>query len=157
MISVSLNHHHPTAPSSTSRLNASSPSFSSHSLRLLHSLIMKSFFTSALAMAMGASATVIRLNPPAEPDLSLMPRQDASCENTATSRSCWGDYDIDTNYYKTFPDTGVTREYWLSVESGDCAPDGVQRTCMTFNGTVPGPTIFVSTILLLSSSGCDIC
>lgn len=27
----------------------------------------------------------------------LKPRQ--SCENTATSRSCWGDYSTDTNYY----------------------------------------------------------
>lgn len=107
---------------------------------------MKSFFPSAMALAMGASASVVRLNPPAEPELSLRPRQDASCENTATSRSCWGDYSIDTNYYTTVPDTGVTREYWLSVEGADCAPDGVQRTCMTFNGTVPGPTIFVSTL-----------
>ncbi|KAH8878910.1 hypothetical protein GQ53DRAFT_673202, partial [Thozetella sp. PMI_491] len=65
----------------------------------------------------------------------------ASCDNTATSRDCWGDYSIDTNWYEEVPDTGVTREYWLSVEEADCAPDGVSRPCMTFNGTVPGPTI----------------
>lgn len=31
------------------------------------------------------------------PEAALKPRQ--SCENTATSRDCWGDYSIDTNYY----------------------------------------------------------
>lgn len=102
---------------------------------------MKSFAPLALALASGTAASVMRLSSPAEPEFHLMPRQEDSCENTATSRSCWGDYNIDTNYYTTIPDTGVTREYWLSVEGVDCAPDGVQRTCMTFNGTVPGPTI----------------
>lgn len=38
----------------------------------------------------------------------LTPRQ--SCENTATSRNCWGDYSIDTDWYSVTPDTGVTRE-----------------------------------------------
>lgn len=71
----------------------------------------------------------------------LSPKQ--YCENTPTSRSCWGDFDIDTNYYTTFPDTGVTREYWLSVEDIDCAPDGYNTTCKAFNGTIPGPTIIV--------------
>lgn len=33
----------------------------------------------------------------------------ASCDNTATSRDCWGDYSIDTNYYETTVTTGVTR------------------------------------------------
>lgn len=37
-------------------------------------------------------------------------RQSSSCENTATSRNCWGEYSIDTDYYQTTPDTGVTRE-----------------------------------------------
>ncbi|KAK3370939.1 multicopper oxidase-domain-containing protein [Lasiosphaeria ovina] len=67
------------------------------------------------------------------------PRQ--ACENTPTSRNCWGDFSIDTNYYDVVPDTGRTVEYWLSVQQGPCTPDGYQRTCMTFNGTVPGPTI----------------
>jgi hypothetical protein len=26
-------------------------------------------------------------------------RKRQSCENTATSRNCWGDYSIDTNWY----------------------------------------------------------
>ncbi|RDW71747.1 putative Laccase-2 [Coleophoma crateriformis] len=69
----------------------------------------------------------------------LKPR--ASCDNTATSRDCWGDYSIDTNWYTTTPTTGVTREYWLSVENVTVAPDGYERYAMTFNGTVPGPTL----------------
>ena len=43
---------------------------------------------------------------------ALMPR--ASCDNTATSRDCWGDYSIDTDYYTDGPDTGVIREVMLS-------------------------------------------
>ncbi|KAH8818025.1 laccase precursor [Hyaloscypha sp. PMI_1271] len=69
----------------------------------------------------------------------LTPRQ--SCENTATSRNCWGDYSIDTDYYSVTPDTGVTREYWLSVENSTLAPDGYERFVVTFNGTIPGPAI----------------
>lgn len=42
------------------------------------------------------------------------------------------------------PDTGVTREYWLTVDRVDCAPDGYNATCLAFNGTVPGPTLSVS-------------
>ncbi|KAH6695650.1 laccase precursor [Plectosphaerella plurivora] len=63
------------------------------------------------------------------------------CENSPTSRQCWGKQSIDTNYYEEWPQTGKTREYWLSVQQGDCAPDGYKRTCMTFNGTIPGPLI----------------
>ncbi|KAK3938958.1 Cupredoxin [Diplogelasinospora grovesii] len=89
-----------------------------------------------LAAVAGSSALTI---PHVHPEANLLPRQ--SCENSATSRSCWGNYSIDTNYYDETPDTGKTVEYWLSVEEGSCAPDGYTRTCMTFNGTVPGPTL----------------
>lgn len=78
---------------------------------------------------------------PKKPAGQIQPRQ-SPCENTPTSRNCWGNYSIDTNYYDVTPDTGVTREYWLSAVEGPCAPDGYNRTCMTFNGTMPGPTIF---------------
>lgn len=37
----------------------------------------------------------------------------------------------------------MTREYWLSVERVACSPDGYNNTCLTFNGTLPGPTLFV--------------
>lgn len=40
----------------------------------------------------------------------LVARQTTSCDNTATSRSCWGDYSIDTDFYSVTPETGVTRE-----------------------------------------------
>lgn len=43
---------------------------------------------------------------------------------------------------KTVPDTGVTREYWLSLQDLNLAPDGFNRSVMTINGTIPGPTIF---------------
>jgi hypothetical protein len=32
----------------------------------------------------------------------------SNCQNSATSRNCWGQYDINTNYYNTIPNTGVT-------------------------------------------------
>jgi hypothetical protein len=35
------------------------------------------------------------------------------CTNSASDRSCWGDYDLSTDYYTTVPDTGVTREVKL--------------------------------------------
>ncbi|CAG8296954.1 unnamed protein product [Penicillium olsonii] len=63
------------------------------------------------------------------------------CENTPTTRGCWGAYDLETNYYKTAPDTGKTVEVWLSVQESICNQDGYERPCMTFNGTMPGPSI----------------
>lgn len=67
-----------------------------------------------------------------------------SCQNTPKSRSCWGQYDIDTNYYTTFPDTGNTVEVWLSAEESICNQDGYERSCMTFNGTMPGPPVIAN-------------
>jgi hypothetical protein len=32
------------------------------------------------------------------------------CTNSAADRSCWGNYDLSTNYYDEVPDTGVTVE-----------------------------------------------
>jgi hypothetical protein len=63
------------------------------------------------------------------------------CTNSASDRSCWGDYDISTNYYDEVPDTGVTREYWFNVQNGTAAPDGVEVIVLTVNGSIPGPTI----------------
>jgi hypothetical protein len=57
-----------------------------------------SSLTSAIPLATDAETTV------------LTPRQNSSCENTATSRNCWGEYSIDTDWYTVTPDTGVTRE-----------------------------------------------
>lgn len=65
------------------------------------------------------------------------------CVNDAADRSCWGDYDLSTDYYNidAVPDTGVVREYWFNVQNGTAAPDGVERVVLTVNGTFPGPTI----------------
>ncbi|KAJ8121315.1 hypothetical protein O1611_g10137 [Lasiodiplodia mahajangana] len=63
------------------------------------------------------------------------------CTNSAEDRTCWGDYDIDTNYYDESPDTGVTREYWFDIVNTTAAPDGVERVVLSVNGSVPGPTI----------------
>lgn len=65
----------------------------------------------------------------------------ASCVNSASDRSCWGDYDISTNYYDVVPDTGVTREYWFNIENTTAAPDGIERIVLAINGSIPGPTI----------------
>ncbi|RDW85906.1 multicopper oxidase-1 [Coleophoma crateriformis] len=63
------------------------------------------------------------------------------CTNSAEDRSCWGDYDLSTNYYDEAPDTGVVREYWFDITNTTAAPDGIERMILAINGTVPGPTI----------------
>ncbi|KAJ4287146.1 hypothetical protein N0V90_012544 [Kalmusia sp. IMI 367209] len=63
------------------------------------------------------------------------------CQNTNTSRKCWGEFDINTNWYDTIFHTGRTVEYWLTVEEIDCAPDGYRTKCIVANGTMPGPAI----------------
>ncbi|KAJ8062156.1 hypothetical protein OCU04_008716 [Sclerotinia nivalis] len=100
---------------------------------------MKCFtsFTALTALFAQASASAI----PAIRSPTTQPKNDASCAHSATSRSCWGDYSIDTNWYDVTPHTGVTREYWLSVENSTITPDGYTRSAMTFNGTAPGPAI----------------
>ncbi|KAM3551263.1 hypothetical protein MY1884_007814 [Beauveria asiatica] len=66
----------------------------------------------------------------------------AACSgNTATTRSQWCDFSIDTNYYDEVPDTGNTREYYFNVQELTAAPDGFERIVYAVNGSVPGPTI----------------
>lgn len=69
-------------------------------------------------------------------------RAGACSGNTASTRSEWCDYSIDTDYSTEAPDTGVTREYWLELTDVTVAPDGVSRSAMAVNGSIPGPTIF---------------
>ncbi|KAH8685762.1 Cupredoxin [Tricladium varicosporioides] len=64
------------------------------------------------------------------------------CTNSASDRSCWGDYDTSTNYYDEAPDTGVTREYYLELVNTTASLDGVSRNVLLVNGTFPGPTLF---------------
>jgi hypothetical protein len=103
---------------------------------------MKASLVSLLAVASSAMAISLPYTQDHDLTSNLMSRQ-SNCENSPTSRSCWGNYSIDTNYYDVFPDTGVTREIYLSIEEGSCAPDGYNTTCQTINGTVPGPLIEV--------------
>lgn len=78
---------------------------------------------------------------PFVPHVNLYPR--ASCAgNTATTRNEWCDYSIDTDYTTEVVDTGVTKEYWLELTDVTVAPDGVSRSAMAVNGSIPGPTLF---------------
>lgn len=91
----------------------------------------------ALALVAGSAARFVT-----DYSAQIPLQHEVSCKNTPTSRGCWGDYGLNTNYYTTFPDTGKTVEVWLSAEDHDCSPDGYQRSsCMTFNGTIPGPAV----------------
>jgi hypothetical protein len=73
------------------------------------------------------------------------------CTNSESDRSCWGDYDISTNYYDESPDTGVVREYWFDIVNTTAAPDGIERVVLSVNGTVPGPTILLTGVTQLVS------
>ncbi|KAI1734713.1 multicopper oxidase [Xylaria scruposa] len=78
---------------------------------------------------------------PFTPSVNLKPR--ASCSgNTASTRTEWCDFSIDTDYTSEVPDTGVTREYYFELTDVTVAPDGVSRSAMAVNGSIPGPTIF---------------
>ncbi|KAF2469246.1 multicopper oxidase [Lindgomyces ingoldianus] len=91
---------------------------------------------SSLAVAFPSSQNSRSLHEP-----RLFPR--ASCSgNTASTRSEWCDYSIDTDYTSEAPDTGVTREYWLELTDVTVAPDGISRYAQAVNGSIPGPTLF---------------
>lgn len=80
-------------------------------------------------------------NPPVHLNSRQNLNQTSLCENSATNRTCWGQYDINTDYYETWPTTGVIREYWLNAEQITLNPDGYETTVQVFNGSLPGPTI----------------
>ncbi|KAI9146803.1 Laccase-2 [Paramyrothecium foliicola] len=67
----------------------------------------------------------------------------AACDgNTASTRSEWCDYSVETDYWTEPVDTGVTREYWFDLTDVTVAPDGISRSAMAVNGSIPGPTLF---------------
>lgn len=74
--------------------------------------------------------------------LSGLHGRDACGGNTASTRSEWCDYSIDTDYSTQPVDTGVTREYWFEITDETMSPDGRSRSVMAVNGTIPGPTLF---------------
>lgn len=61
--------------------------------------------------------------------------------NTPQTRTTWCNYTISTDYESVVLDTGVTREYWLDIDSIQATPDGVSRHVVAVNGTIPGPTL----------------
>jgi len=105
--------------------------------------------TRALLPLLGLAAVVVSAIPASAspaPPAPPTPARDTNylrpgCKHGPKSRKCWGNYDINTNWYDTVFHTGRTREYWLNVEEVDCAPDGYKRKCILANGTMPGPAI----------------
>ncbi|KAF2642493.1 multicopper oxidase [Massarina eburnea CBS 473.64] len=93
---------------------------------------------------LGASAALMGVATalPALTSLPMLQARAACSGNTASTRSEWCDYSIDTDYYSEVPDTGVTREYWLELTDVTVAPDGVSRSAMAVNGSIPGPTLY---------------
>ncbi|KYK59001.1 ascorbase and Cu-oxidase [Drechmeria coniospora] len=53
----------------------------------------------------------------------------------------WSLLDVDTNYYRTCPRTGVIRSYDFTVSRGLVAPDGHEKHALLVNGAFPGPLI----------------
>jgi len=100
---------------------------------MLRNLLLLAFAGHSLAAATPVDST-------SEQQPILLPPSER-CQNGPTSRKCWGEYDTNTNYYTTVPDTGKTRTVWLNVQEGTCNQDGYKRPCMTVNGTIPGPAI----------------
>ncbi|KAK7425303.1 hypothetical protein QQZ08_008200 [Neonectria magnoliae] len=101
-----------------------------------------SFMLLAAKLASAASAVRSSGNGASLPPSSLLSRATACDRNTASTRSEWCDYSIDTDYTTEAVDTGNTREYWLELTDVTVAPDGVSRSAMAVNGSIPGPTLF---------------
>ncbi|OAQ67474.1 laccase-1 precursor [Purpureocillium lilacinum] len=53
----------------------------------------------------------------------------------------WSLMNLDTNYYKDHPRTGVIRRYDFTVSRKTIAPDGYQMDGLLVNGAFPGPLI----------------
>lgn len=69
-----------------------------------------------------------------------------SCTNGPNTRSCWSNgFNADTDMYTSWPDTGRTVRYDLSVTNTTCNPDGAhERTCLLINNKMPGETIIAN-------------
>lgn len=94
-------------------------------------------FSSVLLV--GSVACLVSANPAIRHTSNA--KRSACSGNTATTRTEWCDYDINTDYTSEVPDTGVTREYYLELIEATVAPDGYSRTALTVNGSIPGPTL----------------
>src|SRR6266536_187900 len=74
-------------------------------LELLTMKLLPSLLASSLALLISSTSAAPHVSP------SLSKR----CTNSASDRSCWGYYDLSTNYYDEVPDTGVTVEVCFPV------------------------------------------
>jgi FtsP/CotA-like multicopper oxidase with cupredoxin domain len=96
----------------------------------------------ATASASITRTTSIRPSSSLSPALSSSSNSASACSgNTATTRDEWCDYDINTDYTTTVPETNVTREYYFNLEQVTVSPDGRSRFATAINGSIPGPTI----------------
>jgi hypothetical protein len=59
------------------------------------------------AFAASCLATYLVSGATASPSTQSLSKR---CTNSAEDRSCWGNYDLSTNYYDEVPDTGDTVE-----------------------------------------------
>ncbi|KAF1979684.1 laccase precursor [Bimuria novae-zelandiae CBS 107.79] len=66
-----------------------------------------------------------------------------TCTHGPTSRDCWSPgFDANTDMYTSWPNTGRTVRYDLTITNTTCNPDGsFLRTCLLINNKMPGPTI----------------
>ncbi|EOA85322.1 uncharacterized protein SETTUDRAFT_163983 [Exserohilum turcica Et28A] len=68
---------------------------------------------------------------------------ETACNFGPESRGCWyGDFNIDTDMDVSWPNTGKTVKYHLTITNTTGAPDGFERPMLLINGQYPGPTIF---------------
>jgi FtsP/CotA-like multicopper oxidase with cupredoxin domain len=95
-------------------------------------------------LLLSTAAALVAPQPPSEEVHGLERRQ--TC-NTATNRQCWTTspaFNINTDYYTSWPNTGVTRSYTFTLTEHNTWTGGDGRTkikAMLVNGQFPGPTI----------------
>lgn len=123
--------------------------FPSRFLFLLTINIMSflSLFSRGLLAALSAATLTQALSIPAQSQsqFSDILKRD-TCTNSADDRSCWtSGFDIDTNYYDSWPTTNNTVTYDFHITNVTCNPDGHgKKMCQLINGVYPGPTIFAN-------------
>lgn len=65
---------------------------------------------------------------------------ETACNFGPESRGCWyGDFNIDTDMDVSWPNTGKTVKYHLTITNTTGAPDGFERPMLLINGQYPGP------------------
>ncbi|GAO14045.1 hypothetical protein UVI_02035940 [Ustilaginoidea virens] len=62
-------------------------------------------------------------------------------ENPLPNGCPWSLLDPTTDYYRSYPRTGVIRSYDFTLSRGRLAPDGYERDTILINGAFPGPLI----------------